>query len=107
MEFYNSALTNRNNPQQTCGAAVQAFLSAWVATVQANSFKAGVYGSVPEINADYIRVNPTPDDIWVTYVPNLSHDTVTVWNLASGGQSLKDAPTGAMDRDLPNTRLTR
>ena len=105
MEPYSAQATNPDNPSQQCGAAVTAFLSGWVSGLQSAGYYAGVYGSPADAYdvsrntfADWTSVSPNPDDVWLAYVPHLSHDTVTVWNVQGSGYNLPDSEWGNSQR---------
>ena len=92
MEPYSAQAANPDNPSQQCGAAVTAFLSGWVGGLQSAGYYAGVYGSPADAYdvsrntfSDWTSVSPNPDDVCLAYVPHLSHDTVTVWNVQGSG----------------------
>ena len=93
-----------NYADKSCADAVVAFLNGWVAGLHAAGFKAGVYGTPADAYdatsgasySDWTDVSPTPlDDVWLSYIPNQMHDTVTVWNIHStnaNGQLVYEVP---------------
>ena len=105
MEPYTATSTNPDNPSEKCGAAVVAFLNGWIAGLQSNGYYAGVYGSPADAYdvtrttfSDWTSLSTSPDDVWMSYVPHLSHDTVTVWNIKGGGYNVPDSQWGDSQR---------
>lgn len=85
-----------DNTDSSCKAAVQQFLGAWIPSIKAAGFKAGIYGS-PIDAPDWASLTVPPDDIWMgTYNPNA--DLVTIWNLNGSGYSLNDGEWGYHER---------
>lgn len=67
-----------------CDAAVVAYLGAWVSKVKSLGYSAGVYGSPYNASADFSRVSPLPDEVWLAQY----NYKATIWHLSSLSDSL-------------------
>ncbi len=97
VEQYSLTATDPSDNSLTCGAAAQQFMLGWINGLHAAGFQAGVYGSPIDAQHDvtnglgWADASPLPDDVWLSYIPSLHHDTVTVWSLNGLGYNLSDS----------------
>jgi hypothetical protein len=58
----------------TCSPAVQAFVGAWVSTLHAAGWKAGIYGSCVNVG-DFAAAVPQPDALWYAHWDGIASPT--------------------------------
>jgi probable HAF family extracellular repeat protein len=86
-------MENYNTSNANCRSIVRDFLNGWVNGLQSNGYKVGVYGNIAPTALDFSKLNPLPDDVWITWgpvnaPPNIPH--VSIWGLATRTASLCD-----------------
>lgn len=60
-------LENYDTTNAGCVAAVESFLSGWVAEIRSLGYLAGVYTNGTPVQQDVSQVSPAPDDVWITH----------------------------------------
>lgn len=72
-----------------CGAAVNAFVDAWVNQLHSNGYLAGVYGNAPDAGDWWSQVAHRPDNVWIARYDSRA----TIWGLSH------DLPSSAHNID--------